>query len=75
MSSEAAGEQDGQHKGWQRTVALFLTGQAITLFGTMITGYAISWYVTLQTQSGLVIALFSVAMMVPMALSSPLGGV
>ncbi|MDR1014892.1 MAG: MFS transporter [Coriobacteriales bacterium] len=60
---------------WQRTVALFLVGQAITLFGTMITGHAISWYVTLQTQSGTVLTLFTVAMMVPMALSSPLGGV
>jgi DHA3 family macrolide efflux protein-like MFS transporter len=60
---------------WQRNVAMFLVGQALTLFGTMITGYAIAWYVTLQTQSGVVIMLFTVAMMVPMALSSPLGGV
>jgi DHA3 family macrolide efflux protein-like MFS transporter len=60
---------------WQRTTALFLIGQAITLFGTMITGHAISWYVTLQTQSGTILTLFTVAMMVPMALSSPVGGV
>jgi DHA3 family macrolide efflux protein-like MFS transporter len=60
---------------WQRNVALFLVGQAITLFGTMITGYAISWYVTLQTQSGLMLTLFTIAMMVPMAIASPLGGV
>jgi DHA3 family macrolide efflux protein-like MFS transporter len=63
------------HPAWQRTIALFLIGQAITLFGTMITGYAISWYVTLQTQSGVILMLFTVAMMVPMALASPLGGV
>ncbi|MDR1087863.1 MAG: MFS transporter, partial [Coriobacteriales bacterium] len=66
---------DNHPKNWPRTAALFLVGQAITLFGTMITGHAISWYVTLQTQSGLVLMLFSVAMMVPMAVASPLGGV
>ena len=60
---------------WKKTIALFLAGQAITLFGTMITGYAISWYVTLQTQSGVILTLFTVAMMVPMAIASPLGGV
>jgi len=60
---------------WKRTVALFLVGQAVTLFGTMITGYAISWYVTLQTQSGIVLMLFTIALMVPMAVASPLGGV
>jgi DHA3 family macrolide efflux protein-like MFS transporter len=54
---------------------MFLVGQALTLFGTMITGYAISWYVTLETQSGVMLTLFTIAMMVPMALSSPFGGV
>jgi DHA3 family macrolide efflux protein-like MFS transporter len=60
---------------WQRNISLFLVGQALTLFGTMITGHAISWYVTLETQSGVVLTLFTVAMMVPMAVSSPFGGV
>ncbi|MDR1422179.1 MAG: MFS transporter [Coriobacteriales bacterium] len=60
---------------WRRTIVLFLAGQAITLFGTAITGYAISWYVTLQTQSGVMLMLFTVALTVPMALASPVGGV
>ncbi|MDR0432463.1 MAG: MFS transporter [Bifidobacteriaceae bacterium] len=60
---------------WRRTVTLFLTGQAITLFGTMITGHAITWYVTLRAQSGSLLTLFAVATMVPMALASPFGGV
>jgi DHA3 family macrolide efflux protein-like MFS transporter len=62
-------------QNWQRTITLFLVGQAITLFGTAISGHAITWYVTLQTQSGTILMLFSVATMVPMALSSPIGGV
>jgi DHA3 family macrolide efflux protein-like MFS transporter len=57
---------------WRRTVTLFLVGQAITLFGTMITGHAISWYVTLKTQSGALLTLFTVSMMVG-SLAMPLG--
>jgi DHA3 family macrolide efflux protein-like MFS transporter len=60
---------------WRRNITLFLIAQALTLFGTMITGHAISWYVTLETQSGAVLTAFTVAMMVPMALASPFGGV
>jgi DHA3 family macrolide efflux protein-like MFS transporter len=78
----AAGEQEEQlpedvgHNGaWRRAVTFFLIGQALTLFGTMITGHAISWYVTLQTQSGTILTAFTVAMMLPMALSSFFGGV
>jgi DHA3 family macrolide efflux protein-like MFS transporter len=41
----------------------------------MITGHAISWYVTLETQSGTILTAFTVATMVPMALSSFFGGV
>ncbi|NLG11347.1 MAG: MFS transporter, partial [Coriobacteriaceae bacterium] len=75
MSGKITTTEEQPKQGWQRTVTLFLVGQAITLFGTMITGYAISWYVTLQTQSGVILMLFTIAMMVPMAVSSPLGGV
>ena len=75
MSGKIKTTEKQPKQGWQRTVTLFLVGQAITLFGTMITGYAISWYVTLQTQSGVILMLFTIAMMVPMAVSSPLGGV
>jgi DHA3 family macrolide efflux protein-like MFS transporter len=54
---------------------LFLIGQGVTLFGTMITGHAITWYVTLRAQSGTLLTLFAAATMVPMALASPFGGV
>lgn len=74
-TTRLAGTSRPPRPSWQRHVALFLIGQAITLFGTMITGYAITWYVTLQTQSGVMVMLFSIAMMVPMAIASPLGGV
>jgi DHA3 family macrolide efflux protein-like MFS transporter len=64
-----------QRGAWQRSVTLFLIGQALTLFGTMITGHAISWYVTLETQSGAILTAFTIAMMVPMTFSSFFGGV
>ncbi|NLD20280.1 MAG: MFS transporter [Clostridiales bacterium] len=60
---------------WKKNVSLFLGGQAVTLIGSSLVGYAIMWYVTLETQSGVVLTLFTVATMLPMFFISPFGGV
>jgi DHA3 family macrolide efflux protein-like MFS transporter len=60
---------------WRRNVALFLAGQAVTLVGSSLVGYAVMWYVTLRTQSGVMMTLFTVATMLPMFFISPFGGV
>jgi DHA3 family macrolide efflux protein-like MFS transporter len=62
-------------KRWRRNVALFLAGQAVTLVGSSLVGYAVMWYVTLRTQSGVMMTLFTVATMLPMFFISPFGGV
>ena len=36
---------------WKKNAALFLTGQALSLFGSMVVQYAIVWHITLKTQS------------------------
>ena len=41
----------------------------------MITGHAIMWYVTLKTNSGTIMTLFTVATMLPMFFIAPFGGV
>ena len=50
---------------WKRNVTLFLTGQTVSLFGSMIVQYAVMWYVTFQTGSGLAIALYALAAFLP----------
>jgi DHA3 family macrolide efflux protein-like MFS transporter len=60
---------------WRRNAYLFVLGQGLTMFGTMMVHYAITWHVTLQTKSSPAIALFSVAMVLPMFFISPFGGV
>lgn len=60
---------------WKKNAALFLTGQALSLFGTMIVQYAIVWHITLKSQSGTMMMLFTVAGFLPMFFISPFAGV
>jgi DHA3 family macrolide efflux protein-like MFS transporter len=60
---------------WKKNTALFLAGQALSLFGSMVVQYAIIWHITLKTQSGAMISLFTVAGFLPMFFISPFGGV
>jgi len=60
---------------WKRNVSLFLTGQTISLFGSMIVQYAVMWYVTFETGSGLAVALYALAAFLPQGIISIFGGV
>jgi hypothetical protein len=60
---------------WKKNTLLFLTGQALSFFGTMVVQYAIMWHITLKTQSGTMMTLFTVAGFLPMFFISPFGGV
>ncbi|MDR1938911.1 MAG: MFS transporter [Tannerellaceae bacterium] len=60
---------------WKRNTALFITGQALSLFGTMVVQYAIMWHITLTTQSGAMMTLLTIAGFLPMFFISPFGGV
>lgn len=60
---------------WKKNAALFLSGQAISLFGSMVVQYAILWHITLKTQSGIMITIFTIAGFLPMFFISPFGGV
>lgn len=59
---------------WQKQGYLFLASQNISLFGTMVTGYAITWYISLKTGSGLWLALATVCYLLPQILISLVGG-
>ena len=64
-----------ERPGWKRDVTLFLSGQTVSLFGSMLVQYAVMWHLTLVTQSGAVLAVSSVVGFLPQAVISIFGGV
>jgi len=60
---------------WKRNTALFLTSQAISLFGSSIVQYAIIWYVAKETRSGVMVTLMTICGFLPQVLISIFAGV
>jgi DHA3 family macrolide efflux protein-like MFS transporter len=60
---------------WRRDVSIFLGGQTVSLFGSMLVQYAVMWHLTLETKSGGVMALYAVFGFLPQAVISIFGGV
>src|SRR5690606_7390020 len=60
---------------WRRDVTIFLTGQTVSLFGSMLVQYAIMWHLTLLTKSGTVMMLAALFGFLPQAVVSIFGGV
>ena len=60
---------------WRRNTALFVAGQTLSLFGTLLVQYAILWHITLKTQSGTMMTVFTIAGFLPMFFISPFAGV
>lgn len=57
-----------------KKVIPFYISQAVTLFGSQIVAFALVWNITLQTGSGLWVALLSICSFVPQFLMSFVGG-
>lgn len=60
---------------WKQKTGLFLLSQAISLFGSSLVQYAIIWYITLQTQSGVMTTLATLCGFIPQVLISLFAGV
>ncbi|WP_228479479.1 MFS transporter [Microbacterium atlanticum] len=60
---------------WLRNVILFLSGQTVSLFGSMLVQYAVFWYLTITYQSGIVMMLAALFGFLPQAVVSIFGGV
>lgn len=60
---------------WKQKISLFLTSQAISLFGSSLVQYAIIWYITLKTQSGAVMTIATLCGFIPQVLISLFAGV
>lgn len=60
---------------WKRNTIIFLSTQAISMFGSALVQLAITWHITLTTQSGSMMALAVLAGFLPTFLVSPFAGV
>ena len=83
MDQPASGSQNQPNElpasesmpGWRKQVTVFLVGQTITTFGSMLVQYAILWHLTLTTKSGTILALAAVFGFLPQAIVSIFAGV
>ena len=62
-------------KNWKKRIAGFLVSQNVSMFGSSVVGYAIIWYITLETSSGVWMMLATLCMVTPQLLLSLFGGV
>jgi DHA3 family macrolide efflux protein-like MFS transporter len=62
-------------QSWQNRITRFLIAQAISLLGSSIVQFAIIWYITLETSSGLMLTYSTVASFVPQIFVSLFAGV
>ncbi|MHC1692212.1 MAG: MFS transporter [Sphaerochaetaceae bacterium] len=60
---------------WKRDVALYIGSQTVSMFGSMLVQYAITWYIILKSQSGAMMTLTIVCAMLPAFFISPFAGV
>lgn len=60
---------------WKRKIITFITGQTISLFGSFLVQYAIVWYITLETKSGVYATISIIVSFLPQVLVSLFAGV
>jgi MFS transporter, DHA3 family, macrolide efflux protein len=60
---------------WKKKTVIFLVSQGITLFGSSLVQFAIVWYVTLKTSSGVWVSALTICSFVPQFLISFFSGV
>ena len=60
---------------WKKNTALFLTSQTISMMGSSLVQYAIMWYITLETKSGVMMTISIVCGLLPGFFLSPFAGV
>ncbi len=62
-------------RSWRRDISLFLTSQLVSLLGSSLVQYAITWHITLTTKSGSMMTLSIICGFLPLFILSPFAGV
>jgi DHA3 family macrolide efflux protein-like MFS transporter len=68
-------QPDAGKTDWMKKTVLFLGSQAISLFGSSLVAYAITWHITLSTQSGTLMTVSILCGFLPLLILSPFTGV
>lgn len=63
------------NQNWKKNIFLFLASQTISLFGSSLVQYAIMWYITLETKSGVMMTISIICGFLPNLFLSPFAGV
>ncbi|MCE5234430.1 MAG: MFS transporter [Clostridiaceae bacterium] len=72
----AAGEEhNAALRGWEKNAALFIASQTLSLFGSALVQYAMSWQVLLGTKSGSMMTVSVLCGFLPAFFLSPFAGV
>lgn len=64
-----------QGTNWKRNAGVFIGSQSISLFGSALVQFAITWYITLTTQSGIYMTISIACSLLPLLFVSPFAGV
>ncbi|MCS4484116.1 MFS transporter [Gleimia sp. 6138-11-ORH1] len=70
--NDTSQQTGGEH--WKRNISLFLSGQSISMFGSMLVQFALMWYLTLETKSATIVALYAIFAFGPQGLITLFGG-
>jgi len=62
-------------ENWKKKVAVFLISQTVSLLGSMLVGYTIMWYITIGTQSAVMMTVYVLCTFIPSIIMSPFAGV
>jgi len=60
---------------WKKDVGLFILSQTLSLLGSSLVQYAIFWYITLNTKSGIMMTISSICGFLPTFFLAPFAGV
>ena len=63
------------NENYKKNLLLFLTSHAISLFGSSLVQYAIIWYITLKSESGIMMTISILCGFLPTFFVSPFAGV
>lgn len=63
------------HSLFNKGIVIFLISQNLSLFGSSVVGFAIVWYITLETSSGIWLMLSTICSILPQVVISLWGGV
>ena len=73
--TDSTNYQQNKAKNWRQQISILLISQTISMFGSMVSGFAVVWYITLKTGSGMWVTYATLANTVPSVIISLWAGV